>query len=250
MILLPSLRAVALITMFATVALDGCNREPAPSQPDANAAGTWAPPAAATIPAAPALPSAAAPSTRTKPASTSTIEPPTATTPVSVMDCARTEGKIETMVCEDAGLAVLDRQLADVYALGLEHAADKATLRAGQRDWRKQRNDCASVKDAKGCVRTAYQARIVELRIQNGLVTIPKAIQYTCNDNSVPFSAAFYKEDPRAAMLTYGNEQAVAIAAPSASGTRYIAKDAEFREQSGKVTVDFHGNKLDCTAKP
>ena len=154
------------------------------------------------------------------------------------------------MVCEDAGLAVLDRQLADVYAQGLEHAGDKATLRAGQRDWRKQRNDCASARDSTACVRLAYQARIVELRIQNGLVTIPRAIQYTCNDDRVPFSAVLYTEDPRAAMLTYGDDQAVAIATPAASGTRYVANGVEFREQAGRVTLDFHGNKLDCTAKP
>jgi uncharacterized protein len=166
------------------------------------------------------------------------------------MDCARTEGEIETMVCEDAGLAVLDRQLADVYAQGLEHAADKPTLRASQRDWIKTRNDCSKARDSEACVRMAYRARIVELRIQNGLVTIPKAVQYTCNDDSVPFSAAFYTEDPRAAMLTYGNDQAVAISVPAASGTRYVGNGVELREQAGKVTLDFHGNKRDCTAKP
>ena len=251
--LLPSLRAALIIAALAMAGLGACNRAPAPDQANAPAASTWAPPTAATAPASSATQSTIAPSTHATsptPATTATTVPPTATTPVSVMDCARTEGKIEAMVCEDAGLAVLDRQLADVYAQGLEHAGDKATLRAGQREWRKQRNDCANASDAKACVRLAYQARIVELRIQNGLVSIPKATQYTCNDNNVPFSAAFYSEDPRAAMLTYGNDQAVAIAIPVASGTRYVGNGVEFREQAGKVKVDFHGKALDCTAKP
>ena len=248
--LLPSFRAAAFVAVFAVADLGGCNRAPAPGQPDAAAAGTWAPPAAAPAPASTATPPTAAPSTRSTPAATTTTVTPTATAPVSVMDCARTEGKIEAMVCDDAGLAVLDRQLADVYAQGLEHAGDKATLRAGQRDWRNRFSACASARDSTACVRLAYQARIVELRIQNGLVSIPKATQYTCNDDSVPFSAAFYSEDPRAAMLTYGNDQAVAIATPAASGTRYVGNGVEFREQAGKVKVDFHGNTLDCSAKP
>lgn len=154
------------------------------------------------------------------------------------------------MVCEDTGLSVLDRQLADVYAQALEHADDKITLRASQRGWIKGRNDCWKAKDPKACVRTSYQTRIVDLRIQHGLVTIPRAIEYACNDNSVPFSAAFYTEDPRAAVLTYGNDQTIAIATPTASGTRYVTEGVDFREQAGKATVDFYGNKLDCTAKP
>jgi len=249
--LLPSFRAAAFVAVFAVAGLGGCNRAPAPDHADAPATSTWAPPTVATAPASTATQSAPSThATRSTPTTTATTVSPTATTPVSVMDCARTEGKIEAMVCDDAGLAVLDRQLADVYAQGLEHAGDKATLRAGQRDWRKQRNDCASARDSTACVRLAYQARIVELRIQNGLVSIPKATQYTCNDDSVPFSAAFYSEDPRAAMLTYGNDQAVAIATPAASGTRYVGNGVEFREHAGKVNVDFHGNALDCSAKP
>ena len=98
--------------------------------------------------------------------------------------------------------------------------------------------------------RASYQARIVDLRIQNGLVTIPKAIEYACNDNRVPFSAAFYSEEPRAAVLTLGDDQADRDRNAAANGTRYVAKGVEFREKAGKVRVEFHGNALDCTAKP
>ena len=239
------------VAVAAVAALSGCNRTPSPSDAIPPSTSTLAPPATAAPVASPVV---APTSTQSPPATTTTQPAPTSTAPVSVMDCAQAQDPIEALVCEDAGLAALDRQLADVYAQALEHADDKVTLRTGQRVWIKGRNDCgkAGVRndDQVACVRASYQARIVDLRIQNGLVTIPKAIEYDCNDNRVPFSAAFYTEEPRAAVLTLGDDQAIAIESPTASGTRYVAKGVDFREKAGKARVEFHGKQLDCTAKP
>jgi hypothetical protein len=47
-----------------------------------------------------------------------------------------------------------------------------------------------------------------------------------------------------------GDDQAIAIESPTASGTRYVAKGVDFREKAGKARVEFHGKQLDCTAKP
>jgi uncharacterized protein len=154
------------------------------------------------------------------------------------------------LLCNDAGLSALDRQLADVYAQALSVSDDKTTLRGTQRGWIKDRDDCWKSNDANACVHAAYETRIVELRIQNGLVTIPKAIEYACNDNAKPFAATFYTEDePRAAVLTYGNDQAIAIAAPG-SEAHYVADGVEFRDNNGEATVDFFGTKLRCRVRP
>lgn len=170
---------------------------------------------------------------------------PVAATPS--FDCSKSPGEFEQMVCKDPALAALDRQLADTFAQALAKAADKATLQATERGWIKGRDECWKADDKPACVREAYIVRIVDLRIQNGLVMIPSAVEYRCDDNSKPFTATFYNDEPRAAVLTWGSDQAIVPAAVSASGARYAAEGVEFWEHQGEATVDFYGNKLSCT---
>ena len=161
-------------------------------------------------------------------------------------DCSRSSGEIEQMVCKDPALATLDRQLADTFAQALAKGGDNAALQATQRGWIKGRDDCWKAEDKPACVHDAYVVRIVDLRIQHGLVTIPSAIEYRCDDDSKPFTAAFYNDEPRAALLTWGDDQAIVPAAISASGARYATDGIEFWEHQGEANVDFFGNKLKC----
>ncbi len=161
-------------------------------------------------------------------------------------DCSKSPGEFEQMVCKDPALAALDRQLADTFAQALAKTSDKATLQATERGWIKGRDDCWKADDKPACVRDAYIVRIVDLRIQHGLVVIPSAVEYRCDDNSKPFAATFYNDEPRAAVLTWGNDQAIVPAAVSASGARYAAQGVEFWEHQGEASVDFYGNKLAC----
>lgn len=169
---------------------------------------------------------------------------PAATTPS--FDCSKSPGEFEQMVCKDPALAALDRQLDDTFAQALAKTADKATLQATERGWIKGRDECWKADDKPACVRDAYIVRIVDLRIQHGLVAIPTPVEYRCDDNSKPFAATFYNDEPRAAVLTWGNDQAIVPAAVSASGARYAAQGVEFWEHQGEATVDFYGNKLAC----
>ena len=139
-------------------------------------------------------------------------------------DCSKSPGEFEQMVCKDPALSALDRQLADTFAQALAKASDKASLQASERGWIKGRDDCWKADDKPACVREAYIVRIVDLRIQHGLVVIPSAVEYRCDDNSKPFAATFYNDEPRAAVLTWGNDQAIVPAAVSASGARYAAQ--------------------------
>ena len=161
-------------------------------------------------------------------------------------DCSKSPGEFEQMVCQDPALAALDRQLADTFAQALAKASDKATLQASERGWIKGRDECWKAEDKPACVREAYIERIVDLRIQQGLVVIPSAVEYRCDDNSKPFIATFYNDEPRAAVLTWGNDQAIVPAAVSASGARYAADGVAFWEHQGEARVDFYGNKLVC----
>ena len=123
-------------------------------------------------------------------------------------------------------------------------------MRAEQRGWIKGRDDCWKADDAQSCVRESYIERIVELRIQNGLVTVPKAVEYRCDDNSKPFTATFYNDEPRAAVITWGSDQAIVPIARSGSGARYVADGIEFWEHQGVAKVDFFGNPLTCKPMP
>jgi len=161
-------------------------------------------------------------------------------------DCSKSPGEFEQMVCQDPALAALDRQLADTFAQALAKASDKATLQATERGWIKGRDECWKADDKPACVREAYIVRIVDLRIQHQLVAIPSAVEYRCDDNSKPFTATFYNDEPRAVVLTWGNDQAIVPAAMSASGARYAADGVEFWEHQGEASVDFFGNKLTC----
>ena len=191
----------------------------------------------------------ASPATSTTPAQLDAAAPATATAPQTAkpsFDCTKSPGEFEQMVCNDPVLAALDRQLADTFAQALARASDKATLQASERGWIKGRDECWKADDKPACVREAYIERIVDLRIQQGLVVIPSAVEYRCDDNSKPFTATFYNDEPRAVVLTWGNDQAIVPAAVSASGARYAADGVAFWEHQGEARVDFYGNKLVC----
>lgn len=194
----------------------------------------------------PATPAADAASPAPPPAAPAAIEQATPVAVAPSFDCSKSPGEFEQMVCKDPALAALDVQLADTFRQALAKAADKDTLQATQRGWIKGRDDCWKADDKPTCVREAYIVRIVDLRIQHNLVVIPSAVEYRCDDNAKPFTATFYNDEPRAVVLTWGNDQAIVPAAMSASGARYAAQGIEFWEHQGEASVDFYGNKLTC----
>jgi uncharacterized protein len=187
--------------------------------------------------------------------------PPAAAAPASAPDaaaqaapattsfnCATASGEDEKIVCADPALAALDRQLASVYADALAApGADTNTLKATQRGWVKGRGDCWKADDKPACVRESYLTRLVELQINSGKVIVPTPVEYACDDASKPFTVVFYNDlDPKAAVITWGDDQAIAFPKPSASGIRYGRDGLDFQEHQGVATVDFWGNKLSC----
>jgi uncharacterized protein len=123
-------------------------------------------------------------------------------------DCERASGQVETLICKDAGLAALDRRMAEVYAAAIEAwpANIAAEQRAYQRGWIKGSNDCWKADDPRACTELAYRTRIVELQIKCGQLTAPTPIGYACTGaEGRPFFASFYPQtDPPSAVLTCG----------------------------------------------
>lgn len=93
-------------------------------------------------------------------------------------DCAAAVAPVEALICADAGLADLDRQLADSYHALLATRVGEAQMlvREEQRAWAASRAvTCAvegdpaiDVDDAIGCLIALYRARIAELQPGQG----------------------------------------------------------------------------------
>jgi uncharacterized protein len=81
-------------------------------------------------------------------------------------DCAKASSDVEKLICSDAGLAELDRSLADLYHRVLENTpkGEQKLLKAEQRGWVKGRDDCWKADDLRDCVAGEYRARIDELK--------------------------------------------------------------------------------------
>jgi uncharacterized protein YecT (DUF1311 family) len=105
----------------------------------------------------------------------------------SAFDCAKAKGQATTLICKDAGLAALDRQLDGVYKAALAKAKDQmpARLRSEQSGWGKGRDECWKAQgpanpvgltlswmaqDLRACVEGNYRMRISELQGKRSLV--------------------------------------------------------------------------------
>jgi len=84
---------------------------------------------------------------------------------VASLNCEKPGGRVEARICElqketvGADFLSLDVSLNAAYRLALESTVDKRRLRADQRAWIAERNECHSGT----CFREAYRKRIFEL---------------------------------------------------------------------------------------
>lgn len=80
-------------------------------------------------------------------------------------DCGAARSPIEHAICNDPQLSALDSELANAYRAALnKRGADTDALKAGQREWLKQRAPSGEIDVA--ALKTAYRARIDELQSQ------------------------------------------------------------------------------------
>lgn len=178
--------------------------------------------------------------------------PPAAAAPSSgpSFDCAKATTPVERAVCDDPALATLDRTLDAAYVQAMREWPDeeKTAQRTAQRAWIASRNACVRAGDANDCIATSYRRRLVEVQIQSGQLTAPTPVGYVCaGHEETPFTAAFYEQtDPQSAVLTFGERQAIAMSATTASGARYSSDDVDFWEHHGEATMTWAGVKYVC----
>jgi hypothetical protein len=82
-------------------------------------------------------------------------------------DCRTAVTHAEQLVCQDALLSLLDRQLADAYASAQREVGDPVALQRDEDDWRRRvRDACQSLN----CLERVYTRRTAALRAAGGFV--------------------------------------------------------------------------------
>lgn len=145
-------------------------------------------------------------------------------------DCTKADGAAETLICEDAALAVLDQRLSETYTQAvtvagqLDAGAEDATasLRAMQRGWIKGRNDCWKADDLRSCVENAYLDREGDLVATWMLREPTSVVSYACGGNPANEVTAFFFDTERPSVrVEYGDGIKAGSQQPAASGAKY-----------------------------
>jgi uncharacterized protein len=122
---------------------------------------------------------------------------------------------------------------------------------ATQRGESRESKKCLQADDQRLCEQEEDLSSRVQLQIDSGAVMAATPVEFACNDNSKPFFMAYYHDlDPPAAVITYGDEQAIIFPQVAAGGARYGRTGIEFWEHHGSAAVNFYGIKLQCTPVP
>ena len=133
-------------------------------------------------------------------------------------DCGRARGQAQELVCGDAGLAAMDREVARLSGLAMEPAA--------QADWEQQRDTCDKADELRQCVMAAAMLKIHRLRqgseaARAGEQLSVGPVTYSCQGFAGPILATFVTGSVGAVALEWG-EQAIAIdQVNAASGAKY-----------------------------
>jgi uncharacterized protein len=170
-------------------------------------------------------------------------------------DCAKAGWSVEELICNDADLAALDRQMAAVYAAALKRVTEDSYEDPApvQRGWIKGRNDCWKSDNLRACIESSYKNRIAELQIQYGQLVVPSPVYYSCGKTDL--TAVFYQQtNPQTVVLTFipaltGVDQMLAYHSPSGSGARYEGRNVSFREHHGEAKLTWFDQEMSCKVR-
>ena len=162
-------------------------------------------------------------------------------------DCDRARGQAQELVCADANLAAMDREVA---RLG-------ASDTAGQAAWAKARDDCGKADELQQCVMANAVLRIHHLRSvtpgdAGGISVGP--VGFACKGLTRPIAVTFINSDP-GALVVETNRQTVALDhVEAASDARYAGRwngeEWSFWEHGGEATLTVPGKpEMRCTRR-
>lgn len=171
-------------------------------------------------------------------------------------DCQSVEvGSIEDMVCKDDELAALDRKLADVYASARQIAVNQhpPILKAEQRGWIKERNDCWKSSDRQKCVEESYRLRIAEIQARYRLIPGTDTVRYVCEGNPAnEVIATFFQTDPPTLIAERGDSVSMMYLQPSGSGAKYQGRNEILWEHHGEAGIvwGYDATEMHCKKMP
>jgi uncharacterized protein len=151
-------------------------------------------------------------------------------------------GSIEAMICADAELSALDRELSGVYAAASKLATNERPpqLKAEQRGWMKGRNECWKSGARRQCVSEAYQRRIAELQARYRLVPGIGPVRYVCEGNPAnEVVATFFQTTPPTLIAERGDSVSLMYVQPSGSGARYRGRNESLWEHQGEALITW-----------
>lgn len=187
-------------------------------------------------------------------------------------NCAKAQGEVEKLICSDASLAALDRQLESVYKAASAKAKGNGKLatrlREDQRGWVKGRNDCWkangqqtwitatwTVDTVKGCVDAQYRLRTSELQSVWRLVP-PRTVSFACqNSPANEVVANFFETDPATIRLERGDRTATLWRVGAASAGTYEGQNVSATHKGGALKVNWldtntgKAEELPCKAR-
>ncbi|MCR9109863.1 MliC family protein [Marivita sp. XM-24bin2] len=149
-------------------------------------------------------------------------------------DCSKAGSDAERLVCADADLARLDRQLSDRFAAaidvarGLEVGAQTAEdeIRATQRGWISGRDECWKADDLRSCMADAYLRREGDL-VARWMLEDPTGTSFwACGGNPAnEVATTFFDTELPSVRFERGDSITTGFLSSTASGARY---DADF----------------------
>ncbi|MGR3316208.1 MliC family protein [Roseovarius indicus] len=142
-------------------------------------------------------------------------------------DCANAGSTAEELICADAGLAALDRRVAQRYAAAVDvakgvggDAADE--LRAYQRGWIKGRDECWKAADQRACVEGEYLRREAELVTQWMLEEPFNTAFWACGGNPAnEVVTMFFDTELPSLRFERGDSIDTGVQVMAASGAKY-----------------------------
>jgi uncharacterized protein len=150
-------------------------------------------------------------------------------------DCAKATGKVQEIVCQNENLAEMDLEISRLYNLALHGSnidAKRANaLKAEQRAWLRDRDECWKGVDLRQCVMTSYARRIHQLR--QGYLDARTAddvghsigpVAYRCKNFDALIAATFVNTEPGAVYLEWADQSLALDRATGGSGNKYTGR--------------------------
>ncbi len=168
------------------------------------------------------------------------VEPIAAENSNPSFDCTKADSSAQGLVCKDANLAALDREVDRLFQLAKNGKSlteeRRKELLALQRGWIKGRDDCWKSDDLRYCIVDSYVSRIHELRQgyaearsedAKGISEGPAALK--CEGLDALVSVTRVKSSPLSVFLGWTNRWVVLEAGKDGSGYAGKAFDGTFR---------------------